>query len=105
MSDYNDQQQQGYDQNQSGGYDQQQGQQGQYNTQQQEQPQQQQQQGGQQEQSGLGGKAGFMGAAEDGMADNFVNQEVDKVAGDFGVPQGMDGAINGEVDREANKFI
>ena len=34
-----------------------------------------------------------------------LDVEVDKFAGDAGVPSGADGAINSEVDKEANKFL
>ncbi|MCJ1480893.1 hypothetical protein MMC06_001048 [Schaereria dolodes] len=48
-----------------------------------------------------GGKGGMANTMEDGM----VNQEVNDVAGDFGVPKMADGVIDKEVDQEANKFL
>ncbi|KAJ4393969.1 hypothetical protein N0V93_003186 [Gnomoniopsis smithogilvyi] len=45
------------------------------------------------------------GNSVEGKADNSVNQEVDKLAGDAGVPQGADNTINEAVDSKVNDEI
>ncbi|ROW03111.1 hypothetical protein VMCG_05826 [Cytospora schulzeri] len=45
------------------------------------------------------------GNSFEGSSDNAVNQEVDRVAGDAGVPQQADGAINDAVDGKVNDEI
>lgn len=45
------------------------------------------------------------GNSFEGSADNAVNQEVDKFAGDAGVPQQADNAVNDAVDTKVNDEI
>ncbi|KAK4941123.1 hypothetical protein LTR10_018923 [Elasticomyces elasticus] len=47
---------------------------------------------------------GFMGNLEQNAGDAYVNQGVNSVLNKEGVPTAMDGAIDGVVDTEANKF-
>ncbi|PSR97443.1 hypothetical protein BD289DRAFT_425982 [Coniella lustricola] len=45
------------------------------------------------------------GNSFESAADNGANQEVDKLAGDAGIPQQADGAINEVVDDKVNNEI
>ncbi|KAK5449898.1 hypothetical protein LTR67_000665 [Exophiala xenobiotica] len=60
----------------------------------------QQSQQGQSDQQG----GGMMKSFEQNTGDAYVNQEVNQFLGKEGVPNAMDGAIDGAVDTEANKL-